>query len=225
VSLLLLCHSCGRRKKVVFVGHLCRVVVFWLQAPPPFYVMWIPSAVITGHCFDGRNDFMWHRQSGPVLSFESSPSCEAHEVVSPLRIAGWPQGNGAGCPAHHCDVVLFVCLYVRAESKAAMFGVIQIAASRDGARAHGVGDTVCRRKGIQPEHHRLHSTIMRVGRRLNGSMTMADRTRSLTVRLYRSMSGTCSLHDVVLRITPSAVRLGLVCSNSWSPRHSMMWKP
>ena len=68
-------------------------------------------------------------------------------------------------------------------------------------------------------------TIMRLDIRLNGMVDRADLTRSLTVRMKRSISGTCPFLDAQFRFMPRAVIYLRSVSNSQSVCTCVILKP
>ena len=78
---------------------------------------------------------------------------------------------------------------------------------------------------IQKMTDATRCTIIRLDIRLNGMMTRADLTRSLTVRMKRSISGTCYFLDAQFRFMPREVISLRSGSNSKSVCMCVILKP
>ena len=84
----------------------------------------------------------------------------------------------------------------------------------DSSRTLCAGDTSLDRKHIGPNTLAYTiSTIKMGGTNLNGVMLCVAQTRSLIVRIYRSISGTCSSRETTLMLPPKSAMSSLKLSN------------
>jgi hypothetical protein len=89
-----------------------------------------------------------HWEGRPAVPIQSATGCEAEEIISILRIAGWAQSDGTGSARRHGVVMLFMSLDVGSKFELAVFGVIELHTSNDRPRADGLRVSVGWREAI-----------------------------------------------------------------------------
>ena len=81
-----------------------------------------------------------------------SPSCQAEEIIVPLRIPGGPQGPCSSGPWLHCIIMLIMHLDILTKLAVAMLIVLNGSACHNGSGAQCLGHSLLVGKSILLEH-------------------------------------------------------------------------
>ena len=114
---------------------------------------------------------------GPMVTDQSAPGGQAHEVVTALMVPSRVEGNGTSGTGVHGVVMFFMHLHVTPKLQLAVFVVIQIIPSHEHLGTQSVRDTVVCQKHVQPEDAGVDHLLQHQGRKAPERDRMIHTTR------------------------------------------------
>ena len=111
----------------------------------------------TEHC-DLTDGVLRHGKRSPSKPVQPPPSTEAHEIVTPLFIAGRPKTDGTKGPSFHVIGVLLMGLGITAKLEANVFMIVKVPPSEKVPRRQCGGHPIGVRECVEPEHCIGHET-------------------------------------------------------------------